>query len=219
MDDDQSETRWLSYRELAKIRGTRRESAIRITRNHHWPKSRGNDGTVRVAVPVSFLEAKQRNSADDLGVPISAPMGSPMGEPSGVPVGNHPDVPVGNPTGDPTSAPMSAPIVAPTGNTVGPTGAPIGHPIGDPVGSPMGDPRFIKALEGQIEALKGQLGAMEAHLTDVRGERDRALAQADRLAERIAELERAGERPARERKRWWPFRRKRKREEAAQQES
>lgn len=206
MDDDQSETRWLSYRELAKIRGTRRESAIRIARNHHWPKSRGNDGTVRVAVPVSFLEAKQRNSAGEPGVPMSAPMGSPIGvpasapignptgDPSGAPVGNHPGIPVGNPISDP----MSAPIVALMGNTVG-----------NPTGYPMGDTRLIKALEGQIEALKGQLGAVETHLTDVRGERDRALAERDRALARIAELERAGERPARKHKRWWPFRKRR----------
>lgn len=61
-----------------------------------------------------------------------------------------------------------------------------------------------------IKVLESALAALTEALADVRGERDRALA-------RIAELERAGERPAR--KSWWPFRKRRQGEEAAQQES
>jgi hypothetical protein len=60
-----ADTRWLSYGELADIRGIGRESAIRIARRHRWARRSGNDGTVRVAVPRSFLEAKSRDRPDD----------------------------------------------------------------------------------------------------------------------------------------------------------
>lgn len=54
------ETRWLSYEEIAEIRRIGRESAARIARLKRWPKRTGNDGTIRVAVPLNFLEGKRR---------------------------------------------------------------------------------------------------------------------------------------------------------------
>lgn len=68
MEDDRADaradTRWLSYGELADARGISRESAIRIARRRGWPRRTGNDGTVRVAVPRSVLEAKRRDRPD-----------------------------------------------------------------------------------------------------------------------------------------------------------
>ena len=172
---DEADVRWVSYQELADARGIDRLSAVRTARNRRWQKRKGNDGTIRVAVPRNFLENAKRREREN-----------PEEIPGEIPAENS---------------------------------------------------RIFSALEGQITALKGQLGTMDAHLSDVRaeleaqreraetekadlrGQRDRAQVAADRLAERIAELERAGERPARERKRWWPFRKRRQREEAAKQES
>lgn len=58
---DAADVRWLSYAELAEARGIDRLSAMRTVRNRRWEKRKGNDGTIRVAVPRNFLEnAKQR---------------------------------------------------------------------------------------------------------------------------------------------------------------
>jgi hypothetical protein len=43
--------RWLSYAQLGEMRGTSPASAKRFANRKHWRKQRGNDGTVRVAVP------------------------------------------------------------------------------------------------------------------------------------------------------------------------
>ena len=67
----------------------------------------------------------------------------------------------------------------------------------------------------QVAELKSKLEAIEAQLIEVREDRDRWHAQAEQLAQALAKLET----PTRERKRWWPFRKRRQREEAAQQES
>ena len=56
---DEDEFRWLSYAELAEIRGIDRESAIRLARKHRWQKQPGNDGTIRAAVPRAFLDPKK----------------------------------------------------------------------------------------------------------------------------------------------------------------
>jgi hypothetical protein len=62
MPDDIAETRWLSYAELAEARGIDLASAIRTVRNRRWPKQKGNDGKIRVAVPWEFLEAKRQET-------------------------------------------------------------------------------------------------------------------------------------------------------------
>jgi hypothetical protein len=51
------ESHWLSYAELAAQRGIAVASAIRVARRRRWPKQQANDGTVRVSVPVDFLNA------------------------------------------------------------------------------------------------------------------------------------------------------------------
>jgi hypothetical protein len=65
MSDETEETRWLSYAELAEARGIDLASAIRTVRNRRWPKQKGNDGKVRVAVPWEFLEAKRHDTRED----------------------------------------------------------------------------------------------------------------------------------------------------------
>jgi hypothetical protein len=57
--DSEPDARWLSYDEIADMRGIDRASAIRMVRRKQWPKQDGNDGTTRVAVPGSFFRARR----------------------------------------------------------------------------------------------------------------------------------------------------------------
>src|SRR4051812_22629500 len=54
-DDEGADTRWLSYEELAAARGISVESARRIARLKKWPRRKGNEGGIRVAVPAHIL--------------------------------------------------------------------------------------------------------------------------------------------------------------------
>jgi hypothetical protein len=55
MDDetDGRDIRWMSYTELGQLRGTSAATARRMANRKRWRKQAGNDGTVRVAVPVN----------------------------------------------------------------------------------------------------------------------------------------------------------------------
>ncbi|MBV8577829.1 MAG: hypothetical protein JOZ58_22690 [Acetobacteraceae bacterium] len=63
--DDRSGTRWVSYSELSDIRGISKASAFRMANRRKWERRKGNDGTVRVAVPVSALE-RQSDTRSEL---------------------------------------------------------------------------------------------------------------------------------------------------------
>ncbi|RZA29182.1 MAG: hypothetical protein EOP02_05250 [Proteobacteria bacterium] len=56
---DAEVVRWLSYDEIAELRGIDRASAIRMVRRKRWSKQDSNDGTTRVAVPGQFFRAKR----------------------------------------------------------------------------------------------------------------------------------------------------------------
>jgi chromosome segregation ATPase len=60
MDD----VRWLSYGELAEARGISKASAQRLVMRRHWLRRRGNDQTVRVAVPVGEDQPKHDDTDD-----------------------------------------------------------------------------------------------------------------------------------------------------------
>ncbi len=53
---DAGDARWLSYDEIAALRGIDRASAIRMVRRKHWAKQDANDGTTRVASPGNSSE-------------------------------------------------------------------------------------------------------------------------------------------------------------------
>ena len=46
----------MTYAELAEARGISLPSARRLVLRHHWPRQMGNDGIVRVTVPLTALE-------------------------------------------------------------------------------------------------------------------------------------------------------------------
>lgn len=62
-DPDTGNARWLSYDEIADMRGIDRASAIRMARRKHWARQEANDGTTRVAVPGAFFRAKRTKPA------------------------------------------------------------------------------------------------------------------------------------------------------------
>jgi hypothetical protein len=61
--DMSADGRWLTYDELAELRGIDRTSARRLTTRLKWPRRPGNDGTVRILVPLRHLR-RPRRSAD-----------------------------------------------------------------------------------------------------------------------------------------------------------
>jgi hypothetical protein len=58
MDDD-AEGHWLSYAELAELRGITRKAAIRLTQRHHWRRQPGNDGATKVLVPAGAMASRE----------------------------------------------------------------------------------------------------------------------------------------------------------------
>jgi hypothetical protein len=70
MDVETDEARWLTYGELAEIRGISVRSATRMAFRHKWRRQAANDGTARVLVPLSALHDKSHGS--DMASLISA---------------------------------------------------------------------------------------------------------------------------------------------------
>jgi hypothetical protein len=55
--------RRMTYAEIADIRRTSIPSAMRLVRRKHWPRQTGNDGVVRVLVPLSAAGDRQQRRA------------------------------------------------------------------------------------------------------------------------------------------------------------
>ena len=68
--------RRMTYVELAAVRGTSPASAQRLVRRRHWPRQTGNDGVVRVLVPLD--EARTRPETLAKGQGLSPPGPSPQ---------------------------------------------------------------------------------------------------------------------------------------------
>lgn len=62
MDGTGEDGRWLTYGELAEVRGISKASATRMSFRHKWRRQAGNDGLVRVFVPASALHDKPHGS-------------------------------------------------------------------------------------------------------------------------------------------------------------
>jgi DNA-binding transcriptional MerR regulator len=67
-----TDTKWMTYAELAEILGIGGDSARNLVRRKRWPRQTGNDGLARVGVPVEYIteSAKSDNPAEP---PINAP--------------------------------------------------------------------------------------------------------------------------------------------------
>ena len=62
--DATSDVTWMTYAELAEARGISTASAKRLAIRRHWRRHRGNDGTARVAVPVTEAAPKEAKPGD-----------------------------------------------------------------------------------------------------------------------------------------------------------
>lgn len=76
---DTGDTQWMSYDELASIRGITRDAAKRLSFRRKWGRTRGNDNTSRIAVPTAELKAPTRRPGDDaVTTPASVPVSSSL---------------------------------------------------------------------------------------------------------------------------------------------
>jgi hypothetical protein len=66
---DVSEGRWLTYAELAQLRGIDRASAFKLVLRHKWRRQKNNQGQVIALVPSDFSD--QRDASRDNGYDAS----------------------------------------------------------------------------------------------------------------------------------------------------
>jgi hypothetical protein len=62
--DTEADGRWMTFGELAAERGINKASAHRLVRRHKWRRQTDNRGTVRVLVPLDWLEAQGDRPSD-----------------------------------------------------------------------------------------------------------------------------------------------------------
>src|SRR5215472_3320582 len=67
--DMSGDGRWLTYDELAKVRGISRPSAERLVLRNQWRRQRDNQRVVRILVPLDRLSA---DASDDVSAVRSA---------------------------------------------------------------------------------------------------------------------------------------------------
>jgi hypothetical protein len=71
--DPSGDGRWLTYAELATLRGISKASAERLVFRRHWRRQRGNDHSVRALVPLEFLSGDPSPDASGDGSPDISP--------------------------------------------------------------------------------------------------------------------------------------------------
>ena len=76
MDGDTA-GRWLSYAELAEVRGTDKHSALKLALRKRWPRRKDNHGIMQVCVPPEWLSEWTRKS-DGMSPGTASDMASPM---------------------------------------------------------------------------------------------------------------------------------------------
>jgi hypothetical protein len=69
--DDTGNGRWLTYSELASVRGINRASAVKLVQRERWQRSTGNERSrvVRVLVPDEWLTRAKESLPDTASVP------------------------------------------------------------------------------------------------------------------------------------------------------
>lgn len=66
-DGDEDTVRWLSYSQIAALRGISRTSAERIVRRAKWRRQVDNQGVTKAAVPLAYAETERTNPPDSQG--------------------------------------------------------------------------------------------------------------------------------------------------------
>ena len=77
--DSEPGGRWISYAELAEIRGTDKTSALKLALRKKWPRRKDNHGTMHVCVPPEWLGAWGNRRPPD-----NTPNDMPSSVPNGV---------------------------------------------------------------------------------------------------------------------------------------
>jgi cell division septum initiation protein DivIVA len=68
-----SDTKWMTYAELAEALGIGADSARNLVRRKRWPRQAGNDGLARVGVPVEYISENAKPDA-----PAEPPTNAPI---------------------------------------------------------------------------------------------------------------------------------------------
>jgi hypothetical protein len=76
--DAEPVSRWISYAELAEIRGTDKTSALKLALRKKWPRRKDNHGTMQVCVPPDWMGSWGGRRSD------STPHDTPLSMPNGV---------------------------------------------------------------------------------------------------------------------------------------
>jgi phage shock protein A len=63
-DDSGADGVWMTYGEIATVRGIKRVAAIRLVQRHKWRKQAGNDGLARVLIPPEWAKPGDRALRD-----------------------------------------------------------------------------------------------------------------------------------------------------------
>ena len=63
--DNGGDIRWTTYAELAEARGIKPAGAVRLVQRRKWLRQPGNDGSVRVAVPILELRPSRLVTPDN----------------------------------------------------------------------------------------------------------------------------------------------------------
>jgi len=198
-----TETRWLSYDDLAKALGITPDSARRLVARKHWPRKPGNDGRALIAVPAERL-AQDRPPAvvDD-------------------------DTPAIRADVSPDAAPDSGDDITPVVRVLSQHIEKLERQLGAAQAELREERTRSAALAlqaAQVDALNAVLEAERRRVEDLKAERDRWAAQTDPLkttiealkasldAERgrLSELREERDRwrmAATTRRSWWPWRR------------
>jgi hypothetical protein len=66
MGDDGGDARWLTYADLAQLRGISRASAERLAHRKRWRRQAGNDGRARLLVPLTEIALPQAIAPSDI---------------------------------------------------------------------------------------------------------------------------------------------------------
>jgi hypothetical protein len=62
--DSTADARWMTFAELAKVRGISKASAIKLIRRHGWRRQRDNQGHVRALVPLPWTQSDGEQEPD-----------------------------------------------------------------------------------------------------------------------------------------------------------
>jgi hypothetical protein len=60
--DSAEDGTWLTYGELAEIRGIDRHSAVKLVARHRWRRQKDNRGTLRILVPPDWAVGRDRGT-------------------------------------------------------------------------------------------------------------------------------------------------------------